>query len=529
MWLGRLVVVVGVLAFAGSACGARPSTHRVPSQEEALSEVIDFTVAVFGGGVVDVYRGDKVSRCRSRCQFRLASDQPVTIRPVPPSCPVRWFGPCGNAGNTCRIELEESAVVKVEFAEGESHVPWLTTFPGDVISANRFTVVSDDGAVFVVGVFTTTISIGGALLSSVGGRDVYVAKLSSDDGTVEWASTIGGGGADYPVDLRLDGSGNPIVAVRNGGTIEVGGTTYDTSKDEHTILVAIDGASGDLGWVQPTPLDDVRFAAGPEGRIVVLGRVASAVPDVVVQYLSATRSVIWETSLASIIPRPLVSDVVVTSDGSIVVSGAERSMDHAAPSVAFIARLDETDGSQRWQTTVASTEYVGAKRLTASNDETLAVVGNFTGTVSVGGERLHSEGDSDVFLLSLSTSDGRVLLASSSGAKGREAVESLGGRSTLALAGTMSGDISLSGQRITPTSTGEFHFIAALNPVSLELLWSRTFDWALFDRTMSVSSDTNGNVFVAGNVTGETILDSHRIRSNGSTPFAMRISPCVNE
>lgn len=116
--------------------------------------------------------------------------------------------------------------------------------------------------VYVAGTFnSSTAAFGNKSLTTAGGHDAFVAKLS-DTGTganFEWAQQVGG-----PADERLRGlvvSGNRLyVSGSFQGTATFGsGTASRTSRGSYDGFVAslLDaGASADFGWVQT--------AGGPE-------------------------------------------------------------------------------------------------------------------------------------------------------------------------------------------------------------------------------------------------------------------------
>jgi PKD repeat protein len=51
-----------------------------------------------------------------------------------------------------------------------------------------------------------------------GGTDLFCLRLSADGSDVEWATYVGGTGAEYPYDLALDASGRPVVVGRTNST-----------------------------------------------------------------------------------------------------------------------------------------------------------------------------------------------------------------------------------------------------------------------------------------------------------------------
>ncbi len=80
------------------------------------------------------------------------------------------------------------------------------------------------GNLYVAGGFNNTTTLGDTILSSAGQTDVYVAKLDAD-GNFLWARRAGGSGYDDAVALALDAAGNVHVTGTFVGPAEFGGIT----------------------------------------------------------------------------------------------------------------------------------------------------------------------------------------------------------------------------------------------------------------------------------------------------------------
>ncbi len=82
--------------------------------------------------------------------------------------------------------------------------------------------VNGTGNVVVTGGFQGAADFGGAVLTSAGSYDVFVASYSAT-GTLQWAKRFGDTGYDYAYGLTVDGSGNVLVAGSFQGTVDFGG------------------------------------------------------------------------------------------------------------------------------------------------------------------------------------------------------------------------------------------------------------------------------------------------------------------
>src|SRR5262249_36134175 len=111
--------------------------------------------------------------------------------------------------------------------------------------------VTVDGAgnVYVNGWFTGTATIGTTSLTSAGGEDLYVAKLDST-GTALWAVDFGGSGTfEEPGGLAVDGAGNVYVTGLFEGTAAFGGVSL-TSAGGDDVFVAKLTSAGTVAWAK---------------------------------------------------------------------------------------------------------------------------------------------------------------------------------------------------------------------------------------------------------------------------------------
>ncbi len=75
----------------------------------------------------------------------------------------------------------------------------------------RSVAVTADGDVLIAGQFSLSVDFGGAVLTSAGGYDTYLARYSGDGATLRWARRFGSAGGEIPLDLAADGD-RPVMA-----------------------------------------------------------------------------------------------------------------------------------------------------------------------------------------------------------------------------------------------------------------------------------------------------------------------------
>ena len=105
---------------------------------------------------------------------------------------------------------------------------WANGFGGT--SADQATRVAADAAgnVYVAGILSGTATVGGTTLTSRGGTDVFLEKLSAASGSVQWATSFGGPGSDSTGGLAVDATGNVYLGGTFYGSVAIGGTTINS-------------------------------------------------------------------------------------------------------------------------------------------------------------------------------------------------------------------------------------------------------------------------------------------------------------
>jgi gliding motility-associated-like protein len=104
-------------------------------------------------------------------------------------------------------------------------VLWLQHFQGSASSNSpRDAAVDTAGNVYVTGRFSGDMTFGTTTLTSFGGRDVFVAKISTN-GNLLWARQFGGTGNDQGIGIGADAFGNVYVTGDFSNTANFGTNT----------------------------------------------------------------------------------------------------------------------------------------------------------------------------------------------------------------------------------------------------------------------------------------------------------------
>jgi len=123
---------------------------------------------------------------------------------------------------------------------------WAARAGGTAVDQARGVSVVSDGGAIVTGRFTGTASFGGSTLTSAGSDDVFVARVGAD-GSWVWATSAGGSSFDQAWDVSALSDGSAIVVGYIFGTASFGGTSL-TSAGGGDAFVARVSANGTWEW-----------------------------------------------------------------------------------------------------------------------------------------------------------------------------------------------------------------------------------------------------------------------------------------
>ncbi len=305
---------------------------------------------------------------------------------------------------------------------------------------------SQDSACGVASASNTKVIIAGVTEGNLGGQylgrtDGFVSQYT-DTGTWLWTSQFGTSGDDICYGVVADPQGNSFSVGFASGTL--GGAFYAGDRD--ALLVKLD-PSGTVLWTRlvGTPASDegLGIALGPSGSVFITG--------------------FSESNLAGL---------------------------HAGGLDAFLCKYDSS-GNQVWK------KQIG----TASTDCGYGVAADNSGNVYVGGETRGSLGGAnagigDVFVSKYDSAGGH-LWTCQFGTSGHEYARSLttdsGGN--IYVAGCTSGELGV------PKAGAVDVFLSKLDGAG-NILWTRQLGTEWPDEAYSVTADSQGNVFVAGQTYG---------------------------
>jgi len=117
---------------------------------------------------------------------------------------------------------------------------WVSHFGGAGSDYSSKIVFDGVNAVWVVGHFQQTMTVGAFTLVSSGGSDVFIVKLDASNGAILMAKKGGGSTNDYAMDLCLGSNGNLFFSGNYNGAFIFPGANINSVGNGHAFLLELD-------------------------------------------------------------------------------------------------------------------------------------------------------------------------------------------------------------------------------------------------------------------------------------------------
>jgi hypothetical protein len=307
---------------------------------------------------------------------------------------------------------------------GDGLHQWSKRFgaPGEVVRAAGVSV-QGTGAIGIGGAFTGTVPFGTTTLTSAGGYDALVLKLTTNGG-VAWARGYGGSGNDHA----------PAIAFDRSGDFHVGGSF----------------------------VGDVDFGTGPQ--------INNGIADAFVMKITGSGTgqgaTIWAKTFGGPGNDAILGGAVDLSRQPVFVGRFRQTVDFGGGSVmsggasdVFTVALDAT-GNYRWSRQFGGTGEDRARGVTVDSSGNVIVVGEFRNTVDFdAGPRSAASGATAAFVVKYSASTGAFVLGEAYGtASAASAADVAVTAGTLNFTGEFSGTASFGGAALTSNGQLDMFF-----------------------------------------------------------------------
>ncbi|MFO0591112.1 MAG: hypothetical protein U0441_26440 [Polyangiaceae bacterium] len=410
----------------------------------------------------------------------------------------------------------------------------------DAVTVAAVAVTSDGGAI-LAGEFGGAATIGPQTLTSAGGQDAFVVRLSAGGG-VAWAKRFGANYDDRVKAVAPLADGGAVIVGTFDGVVDFGGKTLTSIGGPDAFIVRLD-ASGALVLALQIENADARGVAIAEGGdLLVAGDFSAAtkivgVPvtpdgadDLFVVRLSeqgtfvALRHVAFAT-------KPGVIAIAASAGRTYVAGSFQGTTDFGTGALvsagakdAFLVRIDDA------LATVFARRYGDdssqeARAVAVLSDGSAALVGSFKSVLDFDGTVLTADTLDDAFVARVDDA-GAVVFAKRFGdaqaqiARGVAVTDA----DEILVAGGFQGTIDPGDGAIT-AADGEDVFLTRLDASGAAvktLGWGATLD----QRARSVAVDPCGAVVLGGDFNGALTFGADALTAGGSSDgFVARLAP----
>jgi hypothetical protein len=159
----------------------------------------------------------------------------------------------------------------------------MATAASTSVSEVKATAPDAAGNVFLTGSFTNTVVLGTTILTSLGNRDVFVAKFNPSSNQFVWAQRAGGSGNDQAVALAVSGTSVYVAGSFASPTASFGSTTLSNAlsgiTDAFVAKLTDAGSAGNFVWAQRvggTNIDAATALAVSGTSVYITGYFASS-------------------------------------------------------------------------------------------------------------------------------------------------------------------------------------------------------------------------------------------------------------
>ena len=329
-----------------------------------------------------------------------------------------------------------------------------------------------DGNIYLAGSFQGTIDFGGGLLTSAGSDDAFLVKLDPK-GKQIWARRYGGSSSEAALYVGVDKLGNVYASGTFSGSVDLGGGLLTSAGGNDIFVLGLDKLgnhlwskrAGDVGSDLVGSMD-----VDKDGSVYLTGRFAYSIDfgsgeltsaggdDLFAVKLDEFGDPLWAENAGDLagqsgtaIAVSVLGDVFLGGDFQGSIDLGQGTMVSAGASDVFLARLDSSGGPV-WAQRFGDSADQHLTSVAVDTSGNVTVTGQFQGTIDFGDGPHTSAGGNDIFVAKLDAS-GLPLWSKTFG----DATFAQGGRS---ISADPSGGVVIAGRSPGPSTSAEDRFRA---------------------------------------------------------------------
>jgi len=297
---------------------------------------------------------------------------------------------------------------------------WSQNFGDADYQFARGIAVDGAGNLVLTGYFSGNLDFGGGNLVSAGGWDVFLAKLAGPDGSHLWSHSFGDPDPQYGKSLACDGAGDVVLAGNFQDSLDLGGGVLTSAGGWDIFLAKFTGSDGGHLWSRSFGDADnqhVRSLGCDCGGSVVLGGYfagsvdfgGGALPsagsnDIFLVKFDPAGNHRWSHRFGDAWDQRC-EDIVVTDGGCLVATGhVSGTVDFGGGPLisagyydAFLAEFSPA-GGHLWSDRFGDAWFQFGEGVVLDRHAGLVATGYFEGSVDFGGGLLVSAGFDDIWL-----------------------------------------------------------------------------------------------------------------------------------
>ena len=372
-------------------------------------------------------------------------------------------------------------------------------------------------------------------------RDGFVAKHASDD-SLTWLDRSLGNGDQIVTSVDVDGSGDAFVFGTYRWTTEIGPLlgSGPAGGDETDVFVGKRGAAGTPAWARHaggTGADTIVGRVDAAGNAFVTGShdgtidfgttnlVAGAGPQVYLAKLGPSGNELFAKQFTG---NATATAITVTPGGAPMIAGFasnQVSLNGSSDVLGFYLGAFDSSGGYRWAEDFGGlASVIEPTAMVADANDTVYLMGTFSGSVQLLNCAVNASGSSDVFIARVSGPTHNVDLCRHFGSDKATAATSMGldASGNFYFAGSFTSGINFGNG--TLNSAGKSDIFVAKFDSNAALVWAKAFGGTGDDAAHALALAPNGDVVVVGSFSGTVDFGGGPMKSaGGSDAFMLRL------